>query len=145
MILVDTNVWSEAFRSLPDPSVRGWARDHSDQLWLSTVVVGELLSGVELMPIGRKRLTLAEGYSALIEQYRDRVLPFDLDAARVYATVLASQERAGRNPGTADTQIAATALSRGLALATRNTKHFAGLGLQLINPWLNELPAPPTY
>lgn len=135
MILVDTNVWSEAFRAQPDLVVQAWARQTAERLWLSTVVIGELLSGVEMMPAGRKRSRLEEGYAELIGTYSDRIIGFDLAAARHYAAVLAKQEKAGRDPGTADTQIAATALARGMRLATRNVKHFAGLGLELIDPW----------
>ena len=135
MILVDTNVWSEAFRPRPDESVRRWASEFADQLWMSTVVIGELLSGGELLPAGQRRQALKLQYDALIEQFADRIAPFDLDAARQYATVIAGLVRAGRNPGTADAQIAATALSRGMRLATRNVRHFEGLGLVLINPW----------
>jgi predicted nucleic acid-binding protein len=135
MILVDTNVWSEAFRPRPDQAVQAWARRVSDQLWLSTVVLGELLSGVAAMPAGRKRTLLEAGYAELVDTYRDRIVPFDLPAAYVYAEVLTRQEAAGRNPGAADTQIAATAIAGRMALATRNVKHFAGLGLELIDPW----------
>ncbi|WP_419807239.1 type II toxin-antitoxin system VapC family toxin [Sphingomonas sp.] len=135
MILVDTNVWSELVKAVPDPQVRAWELDHADQLWLSTVVTGEFLSGVELMPEGRRKSTLRAQYDAILAEYADRIAPFDLPASRRYATVLAQLERAGRDPGTADAQIAATALTRDLALATRNTKHFAGLGLKLIDPW----------
>ena len=135
MILVDTNVWSEAFRHRPDPNVQDWARRNSDALRLSTVVLGELLSGVAMMPAGRKRDALEAGYADLIGSYADRIAEFDLAAARLYADVLAFLEKAGRNPGTADAQIAATARARGMSLATRNTKHFEGLGLDLIDPW----------
>jgi toxin FitB len=135
MILVDTNVWSEAFRPTPNEQVRTWAAANAARLWLSTVVAAELLSGVELMPAGRRRAALELGYMELIASYADRIADFDLHAARRYASVLAHQERHGRNPGTADTQIAATALARGMALATRNVKHFAGLGIDVIDPW----------
>ena len=135
MILVDTNVWSELVKAAPDEHVRAWERAHAERLWLSTVVTGEFLSGVELMPEGRRKQVLRERYDQVLAIYDDRIAPFDLPAALRYATVLAYQERAGRNPGTADTQIAATALARGMSLATRNTKHFQGLGLDLIDPW----------
>ena len=135
MILVDTNVWSEAFRPAPNERVRRWAWSSADTLWLSTVVIGELLSGTELLPDGRRKQSLQASYAELIASHEDRIVPFDLDASRHYAVVLANQVRAGRNPGTADTQIAATALSRGLMLATRNTRHFEGLGIDLIDPW----------
>lgn len=135
MILVDSNVWSELMRSVPNPLVRSWQRSHADDVWLSTVVVGELLSGAYLLPDGKRKQMFLDGYEELITLYADRIVDFDLNASRLYGPVLAAQERAGRNPGTADTQIAATALSRGMLLATRNTKHFEGLGLELINPW----------
>ncbi len=135
MILVDTNVWSEAFRPQPDASVAAWAKENADRLWLATVVVGELLSGAHLLPDGRRKQAFLEAYDRLIETHWDRVVPFDLEAARRYGPVLAFQERAGRNPGTADTQIAAIALAKGMKLATRNVKHFAGLRIDLIDPW----------
>jgi toxin FitB len=135
VILADTNIWSEALRPVPDAKVASWARAHADRIWLSTIVVAEFLSGVALMPAGKRKTDFAVQYDALIEAYAERIAPFDLRAARRYGDVLAFQEAAGRNPGTADTQIAATALARGMALATRNTRHFEGLGLMLINPW----------
>lgn len=135
MILVDTNVWSELMRPSPDERVRAWDRANSGKTWLSTVVIGELLSGVALMQDGQRRRALQQGYEALVAAQADRMAPFDLEAAHHYAHVLAYQIRAGRTPGTADTQIAATALARGMALATRNTRHFEGLALELIDPW----------
>lgn len=136
MILVDINVWSELVRGSPDERVLEWEFQHAEQLWLSTVVIGEFLSGVEAMPDGRRKQSLHATYESILTLHVDRVANFDLDAARRYASVLAAQEAAGRKPGTADTQIAATALARGMALATRNTRHFEGLGIDLIDPWL---------
>src|SRR5215216_757370 len=124
MILVDTNVWSEAFRPQPNAHVRRWAAVHEPELWLSTVVIGEFLSGAEELPQGRRRTTLLEAYNDLLRDHADRIAPFDLEAARHYALVVVRQKKAGRNPGTADSQIAATAIARGMKLATRNTKHF---------------------
>lgn len=135
MILVDTNVWSELLRPEPMRSVQLWEKDNADDLWLSTVVIGELLSGVHFLPEGRRKDRFLVDYDNLIEAHSYRIAAFDIAAALLYGPTLAYQEKAGRNPGTADTQIAATALARGFALATRNTKHFAGLGLKLINPW----------
>ena len=135
MILVDTNVWSELMRPAPDERVRGWESRTAPLLWLSTVVIGELLSGVELLPDGRKKSALRVGYADLLEAHADRIAAFDLEASRRYAWVVAQQIKAGRDPGTADSQIAATALARGMNLATRNTKHFEGLGLIVIDPW----------
>ena len=135
MILVDTNIWSELTRPMPDPNVRRWEIANADALWLSTVVLGELLSGAHLLPEGKRKQVFLEGYTDLIASHADRIAHFDLDAARHYGSVLAFLEKAGRNPTTSDAQIAATALSRGMVLATRNAKDFAGLGLEVIDPW----------
>lgn len=135
MILVDTNVWSESLRPAPDDRVANWARRHASALWLSTIVVGELLSGAELMPPGRRKQALLASYDLLIGLYGERIAAFDLPAARYYGEIVATLTRTGRRPTTADAQIAAIAAARGFALATRNTKDFEGLNLTLINPW----------
>jgi toxin FitB len=135
MILVDTNVWSELVRPEPDRRVMAWEAAQAPHLWLATVVIGELLSGVQLLPDGKRKQGFLAGYESLIAVHVDRIAAFDLDAARHYGMVLAYQDGCGRNPGTADTQIAAIALARGMQLATRNIRHFEGLGLGLINPW----------
>jgi len=137
MILVDTNVWSELLRPVPSPAVIAWEIAEASRLHLSTVVIGEFLSGIAMMPDGKRKSAFLARYEIIIALYADRIVPFDLEAARHYADILAFQERAGRNPGTADTQIAATARARGMALATRNVRHFKGLGLDLIDPWQN--------
>lgn len=135
MILVDTSVWTELQRPEPDRRVQAWELANAPQLWLSTVVIGELMSGATLLPDGRRKLALQDTYTEMIEVHFDRVVPFDLDAARLYGTALAYLSSKGRNPGTADAQIAATALSRQMSLATRNVHHFEGLGIMLIDPW----------
>lgn len=136
MILVDTNVWSELTRAEPAPAVRLWESAHAPRLWLATVVIGELLSGAHLLPEGRRKQAFLEGYDNLIAEHADRIVGFDLDAARLYGGIVARQIREGRNPGTADSQLAAIALANGMALATRNTRHFEGLGMELIDPWV---------
>ena len=135
MILVDTNVWSELTRTVPDANVQQWEREHGERLWLSTVVLGELLSGAHLLPDGKRKDAFLAGYDGLIAAKSERIADFDEAAARHYGQVIAFLEKAGRNPTTCDGQIAATALARGLQLATRNTKDFEGLGLDLIDPW----------
>jgi toxin FitB len=135
MILVDTNIWSELVKAAPDPNVEAWEAANAEKLWLATIVVGEFLSGVALMSEGKRQDALLTTYELILQTYQDRLLDFDLNAARHYAQVLAFLEKSGRNPTTADAQIAAIALSNDMALATRNAKDFAGLGLELIDPW----------
>lgn len=54
---------------------------------------------------------------------------------RWYGELLRRRERLARPMATADAVIAATALDRGVPLATRDVSDFADVGLELINPW----------
>ena len=71
----------------------------------------------------------------LSEDFAGRILAFDLEAAVIYAELAAGGEAKGRPVEMADAQIAAICLAQGAKLATRNLKHFEGLGLVLVNPW----------
>ena len=70
------------------------------------------------------------------EDFPDRCLPFDCEAAREYALVVSERNRQGHPISVEDAQIAAIARTAGLELATRNTKDFSNItGLQLVDPW----------
>lgn len=133
--LLDTNVLSELTRRAPDPGVLRWLRSHDD-VWTTSVVVGELLFGVARLRPGRRREALhAAVLSILSERFRDRVLPFDEPAAVEYAVVRRRQERAGRPAGDLDTMIAAVARAHGASVVTRNIRHFADLVVEVVDPW----------
>ena len=96
----------------------------------------EIRSGVAYLPDGACRRGLAEvADRAFGRLFADRILPFDSRAARIYADIAARRRRRGRPISPADCQIAAIALSRGMALATRNLRDFADTGAELIDPW----------
>ena len=137
MIVLDTNVVSEMMRPAPDPSVLNWLNTQvAEELWLNSVVVSELLFGIARLPAGARKRQLAETFAAMLEQdFAGRLLPFDLEAAVIYAELVAACEAKGRPVEMADAQIAAICLAQGAKLATRNLKHFEGLGLVLVNPW----------
>ena len=67
--------------------------------------------------------------------FAGRILPFDVEPARVFARIKAERRASGRPVAALDAQIAAIAVSHGAALATRNTPDFEGCGIQLMNPW----------
>ena len=71
----------------------------------------------------------------LREDFEDRVLPFDSQAACEYASIAASRRTAGRPVAPADCQIAAIARSRNLTIATRNVRDFADMAIELIDRW----------
>jgi predicted nucleic acid-binding protein len=63
------------------------------------------------------------------------LLAFDSNAAQRYAEIAAARATGGRIVTPFDIQIAAIALAREAAVATRNTRDFTGYGPEVINPW----------
>lgn len=136
MIVADTNVWSEAVRRAPDPTAMAWVLEHRDELAMTTVTVGELLVGVELMPAGRRRTALAAHVDALIAGAAHRTFGYDEAAAREFAAIEARRRSIGREvTAPEDAMIAAIAASRGWPVATRNVPDFEGMGVVVIDPW----------
>ena len=133
MFLLDTDVLSALAKRRRDPHVERWlARQRDDELFLSVVSVGEIERGIAMQrdrdPAFADRL--ANWLERLLAVHGERVLPFDLAAARRWGELSA---RIGH--GGADLQIAATALTRGLTVATRNIAHFTPTGVAAINPF----------
>lgn len=71
----------------------------------------------------------------LDEDFRDRILPFDREAARAYAAIAAERRAAGRPISQFDCQIAAIARAQGASVATRNIGDYEGCGVAVIDPW----------
>ena len=137
MILLDTNVVSELMRTSPDSAVEAWtASQPAEDLFFSAVGEAELRYGAAILPTGRRRDTLFSDIESMLrDAFGERVLAFDSDAARHYGDIAATRRSAGRRVAPADCQIAAIARSRGMAVATRNTRDFVGMEIDLVNPW----------
>jgi predicted nucleic acid-binding protein len=137
VIVLDTNVLSEALRPQPSAKVLNWMRSEPvEALFTTTITEAELLYGVALLPEGRRQRSLESVIMRILERFGGRILPFDSAAAREFADIAASRRRAGRSIGEADARIAAIARSRGASVATRNRGDFADCGIELIDPWL---------
>jgi predicted nucleic acid-binding protein len=137
MILLDTNVVSEATRPRPDSLVEQWLAGLSEaEAFICATTEAELRYGVALMPPGRRRSVVEADLDRMLTLvFADRILPFDSHAALEYATIASDRRRSGRPISIADAQIAAIARSHGAALATRNVTDFAGCGIEIIDPW----------
>jgi toxin FitB len=139
VFLIDTNVISEARKG--DRANRGVVAflkelaDAGDLVFLASVTIGELRRGVELIrrrgdadQAGRLEAWL----DGVVEQFGERILPLDADAAQVWGRLRVP------NPDHAlDKQIASIALVNDLTLATRNVADFRGLGVRLRNPFVS--------
>jgi predicted nucleic acid-binding protein len=136
MILLDTNVVSEAMKARPDPSVRAWLdRQVAETLYVSTVTVAELLFGIAALPEGKRKALLGEAVEGLLALFRDRVLPFDTEAARRYAELAVLARAGGRGFPTPDGYIAAIAASRRFTVASRDTAPYEAAGVAVMDPW----------
>ncbi len=137
MILVDTNVLSEPMRPQGDPQVVAWLdRQGIETLFISTVSVAEVLFGVDALPAGTRRNRLADAFESAIERlFENRILSFDLAAARTYATLMSAARARGFSISSADGQIAAIASANRPAVATRDESPFRAAGVKTVNPW----------
>jgi len=137
MIVLDTKVISEAWRPHPSRETLAWLEAQpAGSLFLCTPVLAELRYGAESLDAGLRRDRLRNAIDRLErESYRGRILPFDEAAASEYARVAVKRKRMGRRMELMDAMIAAIAIVRRGALATRDTRDFADLGLELVNPF----------
>ncbi|AFL50824.1 putative nucleic acid-binding protein [Sinorhizobium fredii] len=139
MIVLDTNVVSEAMKPEPNPAVRSWLNEQvAETLYLSSVTMAELLFGVAALADGRRKKALAEMLDGVLELFGERVLTFDIEAARHYADLAVKARAAGKGFPTRDGYIAAIAASKGFIIATRDTSPFEAAALTVINPWKQE-------
>ena len=133
--LIDTNVWSELRnRGRADINVRNWAETANPaDLYLSAVTVFELERGVLLIERrdsqqgSRLRRWLEQ---QVLEPFESQILPVDTVIARRCAALHVPDPKPER-----DALIAATALTHGLTVVTRNVGDFEPMGVALLNPW----------
>ena len=136
MIVLDTNVISEVLAPAPDSGVMGWlSRQDPLALRLSVVTVAEIAHGITLLPDGARRTALARAWDGLHAAWGERILrigPLEAEAAGI---AMAARKKAGRPMSLGDALIAGTCLALRCTLATRNTRDFAHIGLDLVDPW----------
>ncbi len=137
MIILDTNVLSEAIKDEPHHAVKQWlASLPASSMFTTTITQAEMLYGLRILPHGRKREQLSHRIDKLFDfAFAGRVLSFDANAADAYASLSAHLRLAGKSISQADAMIAGIVTSRGAKLATRNVKDFVDSGAEVIDPW----------
>lgn len=136
--LLDTVVISELRKRDRDPGVVGWiASQRSSALFLSVLTLGEIEKGIyrqrRLNPVFAG--TLTEWLELTLQRYKDRILPVSVPIARHWGRLSGQLGHSG-----ADLLIAATAMEHGLAIVTRNVRHFESTGVEVVNPFSSLLP-----
>ena len=151
--LLDTNLLSATAparrieEDAPKQAARAWLAAQADHIFLPAIAIGEIAAGIgarEAAGATRHAMELAAWLQAMLTAHPHRILPFDTAAALHLRALNAKARRAGHAPSFADLGIAAIARQHGLTVATRNTKDFAPMGIETIDPFqLSPPPAPP--
>ncbi|WEZ85408.1 type II toxin-antitoxin system VapC family toxin (plasmid) [Rhizobium sp. 32-5/1] len=138
-LLLDTNVLSEVTKPRPVESVLKWLHClDEDRTFISIISIAEIRRGVALMDAGRKRDALDEWLMYdLPQRFENRIIRVEAPVALAWGDLMALAKRSGRGLASMDGLIAATAVAHQLTLATRNTKDFAGFGIDIIDPWVD--------
>jgi len=137
MYLVDTNVISELRKkSHADSGVTAFfkqARLEKKPIYISVITLGELRRGVDLIRYRGDNVqanALEKWLQNIIENYSENILSFSSDEAQVWGRL-----RVPHPENALDKQIAATALTHGLTVVTRNSRDFKGCGVGVLNPF----------
>jgi toxin FitB len=137
MIILDTNVLSEALKPNPNPQVLAWIGSRNARtLFTTSTTEAEIRFGVARLPEGQRKTGLSKVINEVFTvDFTNRVLPFDSRCAVSYAQIASNRERLGHPISQFDAQIAAIAVTNGFAIATRNVSDFEACGIDIINPW----------
>lgn len=136
--IIDTNVLSEARRAGGHPAIKQYLMNaEEDALYLSVITLGELSRGIAKLDPGARQTELEQWLSATERLFISRLLPIDRHVAVRWGKLTDRCARQGVTIGQADALIAATALQHGLAIVTRNVRHFEPTGVHVIDPTQN--------
>lgn len=133
-ILLDTNVLSELVRPKPNPKVQAFVRAQIDPL-ISAFTIHELVFGAERARDPARRAKLIAWIAAVQSQFAGCIVDIDANVAQQAGRIRASAAAQGSNADPIDALIASCANARGAAIATRNVRDFAPLGVTVIDPW----------
>jgi predicted nucleic acid-binding protein len=134
MCLVDANVLCEATQPSPDPRVIEWLARTERDLAIDPVILGEIRFGILLLPPGHRRRALERWFDEVAR--RIHCIPWDVETGLRWAELLAHLRFLGKPMPIKDSLIAATALTHGLPLATRNRRDFEASGVELVDPFV---------
>jgi predicted nucleic acid-binding protein len=132
-VLLDTNVISEPTKPRPNPALMDWIKSQpSNESFISVLTLGEIHRGLDKMPRGARRSSLAVWLDDTLREFAGRLLPVDARVAELWGKLDAA---AAQTIAPIDGLLAATALAHNLVLATRNVRHFAHANVRVIDPW----------
>jgi len=138
--LVDTNILSEPTKPQPDMHVEAWITRYEADFYTSSLVIAEMLNGLERLPESDRKRELKAQIDALIDKLAGRILSFNVRVAREWVQLQSELRTQGHVMPWEDSIIAATARHHGLTLATHNTGDFVRAGVRLFDPFTHRPP-----
>lgn len=135
--LLDTMVVSETVKrdGRRDERVRAWlAATASEATYLSVASVCELAKGIERLKQrdeDRRADRLERWFRGVLVTYSERMLLIDAAVAEQWGHLLAGTP----TRPVLDALLAATAAVHSMTVVTRNIDHFAGTGVEVLNPY----------
>ena len=132
--LVDANVLSEPTRPAPEPRVLEWLRRHERDIAVDPIILGEVRFGILLLPKGARRARLEQWFDSGVQ--RLHCVSWEAETGLRWAQLLAKLRKAGRAMPVKDSVIAATALTHGMTVVTRNGRDFEQAGVPVVDPFV---------
>jgi len=129
-------VLSEIRKARGSEVVKSFARQlGAENSFVSVISIGEIAKGAALLSDDHRRRSLLLWLVEIESQFSDRILPCDIEIARIWGQLTGRAQSVGQTIAAADGIIAATAIRHGLYVATRNLRHFNQVGAMVVNPW----------
>ena len=133
--LLDTCVVSETYKKAPEEAVIAEVEALGENAYISVITIGEILKGAHQLAAGEKQREILAQLDRTQADLGPRILPIDLEVARLWGLLTAYAQRQGRQIAAPDGLIAATARCHRLPVMTRNVDDFLPAGVEVVNPW----------
>ncbi len=142
--LLDTNILSELRRTKPERKVLHFvAGQPLDLLFVSTVTLAEIRFGIEVISDAQRRRELNDWLThKLRPMFEGRILPVSEDIMFKWRLLVEDGRKSGHTYSQPDLIIAATGLTHGLTLVTRDTADYVRARVPVLNPWRDPIPTP---
>lgn len=135
--LLDTCLISELVKPTPNQGVLDWLEAQAEErIYLSVVTLGEIQAGISKLAESRRKIALMTWLeNQMLSRFEHRMLPVSPDVAMLWGKKRGEAAAMGTTLPLADSLIAATAMTHGMTVVTRNTSDLQRCGAMTFNPW----------
>jgi len=135
--LLDTCVISEMVKPEPSSKLVSWLSSrHEENLFLSSITIGEIQKGISKLPESLKKNELQDWLDfELIERFDKRILVIDIKVAQKWGEILALSEKSGAKMPVIDSLIASIGIVHDMTVVTRDVSDMKPSGVKLFDPW----------